>query len=118
MLIKQNEKTNNSQSRVNIIAATVMAAGLVFSAIPANAYIPLDVKVSIRVDPVELESRAGIQRVYEFMTREAESACNMGGISLSAKRVEAQCTAGLLDDFVFDLNDKRLIDYHKTQISA
>ncbi|NNC38745.1 MAG: UrcA family protein [Acidimicrobiales bacterium] len=119
MLIKQKNQPNNPSSRVNIIAASVMTAGLIFSAIPANAYIPRDNQISIRVNPVELETQAGVQRVYDYMAREATHACAArSGSSLTAKRIEAQCAADLLDDFVFDLNDKRLIDYHKTQISA
>lgn len=119
MLIKQNIKSNDTPSRVNILAAAVMTAGLVFSAIPANAYIPRDNQISIHVNQVELETQDGIQRVYEYMAREATNACEFStGRSLTAKRLEAQCAADLLDDFVVDLNDTRLIDFHKSQISA
>lgn len=119
MLIKQNVKSNKTQSRVNILAAAVMTAGLVFSALPANAYIPRDNQISIRVNPVDLETEAGIQRVYEYMTQEAESACEIEGrTTLNGKKLEANCTADLLEDFVADLGDKRLIDFHQSQISA
>ena len=119
MLIKQNNKSNNAPTRVNMLTAAVMTVGLALSAIPANAYIPRDNQISIRVDPVELETLAGVQRVYTYMTREATLACAArSGTSLTAKRIETQCTADLLDDFVYDLNDKRLIEFHKSQISA
>ena len=119
MLIKQNVKSNNTPSRVNILAAAVMTAGLAFSALPAHAYIPRDNQISIRVNPVELETQAGVQRVYEYMSREAKSACEVKGrTTLNGKRLEAICTADLLDEFIADFGDKRLIDFHKTQISA
>jgi UrcA family protein len=119
MLIKQNVKSNKTPSRVNILTAAVMTAGLVFSALPANAYIPRDNQISIRVNPVDLETEAGIQRVYDYMTNEAEAACETAGkTTLSGNKVEANCAADLLEDFVADLNDKRLIDFHKSQISA
>ena len=119
MLIKQNVKSNKTRSRVNILAATVMTAGLVLSALPANAYIPRDSQISIRVNPVDLETEAGIQRVYEYMTHEAAAACETAGrTTLNTKKADAVCAVDLLDDFVADLNDKRLIDFHQSQISA
>lgn len=119
MLIKQNTKSTNSQSRVNILATAVMAAGLVLSALPANAYIPRDNQISIRVNPVELETRAGVQRVYDYMSREAEAACEIKGrTTLNFKKLEKTCAADLLEDFVMDLNDRRLIDFHTRQIAS
>ena len=119
MLIKQRQNSTHTPSRVNMLAAAVLTTGLVLSAMPANAYIPRDSEISIRVDPVELETQRGVQRVYQYMTSEAENACDFGrSVSISAKRLEKKCVADLLDDFVFDLNDKRLIDYHEAQTSA
>ena len=118
MLIKQKENSTHTPSRVNMVAAAVLTVGLAFSAMPANAYIPRGDQVSIRVNPVDLETQRGIQRVYEYMTQEATNACDFAGVSLKERRIEAQCTAELLEDFVFDLNDKRLIDFHNAQISA
>jgi len=118
MLIKQNSETSRSGSRVNILAAVALTAGLVLSAMPANAYIPRSDEVSIRVNPVDLETERGVQRVYEYMTQEATNACNFNGMSIKERRLEEKCVADLLDDFVTDLNDKRLIDYHYSQISA
>ena len=118
MLIKQKENSTNTPSRVKLLAAAVLTAGLAFSAFPANAYIPRDDQVSIRVSSVDLETQNGIQRVYEYMTQEATNACDFSGMSLKERRIEKKCTADLLEDFVLDLNDKRLTDFHKVQISA
>lgn len=118
MLIKQNDKVNRPLSRVNILATVAVTAGLVFSAMPANAYIPRSDEISIRVNPVDLETDRGIQRVYEYMTQEAANACDFNGMSIQERRIEEQCAAELLEDFVFDLNDKRLIEFHNSQIST
>lgn len=119
MLNKQNPNTTPTRTRVNTLAAATMALGLVFSAIPANAYIPRDNQISIRVNPVELETDAGIQRVYQYMTNEAEAACSINGrTTLNAKKLAESCAADLLSNFVMDLNDARLIEFHKRQIAA
>ena len=119
MLIKQNTKSNNRPAGVNILAAAALSVGLAFSAIPANAYIPKSSKVEITINAVDLESERGIQRVYNYLTDQAEQACESPGrTTIAVRQFEKNCTAGLLSSFIDDVNDERLTNYHERQIAG
>jgi len=119
MLIKQNTKSTNRPTGVNVLVAVAMSAGLAFSAIPANAYIPKSSKVEIKINAVDLESDRGIQRVYSYLTDQAEQACESPGrSSIATRQFEKTCTEGLLSSFIEDVNDERLTNYHKIQLAG
>lgn len=119
MLIKQNTQSTPRRSGVNIFAAALLSAGLAFSAIPANAYIPKSSKVEIKINTVDLESEAGVQRVYAYMADQAEQSCETAGrTNIAVRQYEQECTASLLSSFVDDVNNARLTNYHERQIAG
>jgi len=119
MLIKQTSNSNGARSRVNILAAVVMTAGLAFSAIPANAYIPKSSKVEIKINAVDLETDRGVERVYAYMTSQAERSCESSSrTNIAVRQYEEACTASLLTSFVDDVNNDRLTAYHERQIAS
>jgi|GEM_PF-3219315 len=92
---------------------TAIIVGLVGLAAPVYAFSGATEAVSVKVDIAEIESDRGVARIYEQLRSEAESACVANGVRpLSVKRIEASCTQDLLNDFVGDLNNTRLSDYH------
>lgn len=119
MLIKLENNSTGSRFRVNTIITAAVSAGLLFAAIPANAYIARKDTISIEFRASDLDRVDGVQRVYEMMTREATKACHATrAMSLGEKRIAKQCVADLVDDFVVDLNDSRLNKYHETQLAS
>ena len=119
MLIKHKLNPIGSRFGVNTFIAAVLGAGLLFAAVPANAYISHQDIVRLEFNADFLESPAGIERVYSIMTDKAEQSCRSNGFrSLEDKRLEAKCTLNLLEEFIEGVNDERLTSYHEEQLSS
>jgi UrcA family protein len=119
MLIKHKNNSTGSRFGVNTIITAAISTGLLFAAVPANAYIPHKKVVSVKFSAADLQSEAGIQRVYEFLTIEASTACKTNGpTSLVDRRQNEECASALLEDFVESVNDVRLNDYHEQQLAS
>ncbi|PHR59291.1 MAG: hypothetical protein COA43_09135 [Robiginitomaculum sp.] len=112
---------NTSRFTVKASLATVMAAGLMFSALPAQAMVFNNSRVSIVVKTQDLKTDAGIAKVYQAMTVKAQTSCEEAGFlnasstrmtSLREKYANKRCSTRLLSSFIRDLGDERLRAYH------
>lgn len=120
---KRTFNVNNSRFSVKASLATVMAAGLMFSALPAQAMGANNSRVSIVVNTQDLKTDAGIAKIYQAMTIKAQTSCEEAGFlnasptrmtSLHEKHINKRCSAKLLSSFIRDLGDERLSAYHVT----
>lgn len=120
---KRTLNVNNSRFSVKASLATVMAAGALFTALPAQAMVPNNSRVSIVVKTQDLETDAGIAKVYQEMTAKAQASCGEVGFlnasptrmtSLHEKYINKRCSVKLLSSFIRDLGNERLSAYHVT----
>lgn len=87
-----------------------------FTMIPAYAYTSPSSEVSIKIDQRDLQTPAGIERVYERLANKAESTCSDNGKrSLQSRALEKECTKVLLESFIVDLDNTTLTAYHTKQ---
>ncbi|PHR94262.1 MAG: hypothetical protein COA69_01310 [Robiginitomaculum sp.] len=97
---------------------TVLAAGLMVGAVPAQAGVVKNDTVHMQVDLRELETPDGVQRVYQRMTSKAEHACGTFGYAPLKDRFASQaCATDLLASFVKDLDDVRITAYYHKMVS-
>jgi len=88
-----------------------------FTMIPVYAYTSPSSEVSIKIDQRDLQTPAGIERVYERLANKAESTCSDNGKrSLQSRALEKECTKVLLESFIVDLDNTTLTAYHTKQL--
>jgi len=74
--------------------------------------------VTTTIDQRDLATDYGVERVYKALERKAEDSCDYSRrITLAAKRFEDECTRQLLEDFVFDIDNSALTQYHKNGLN-
>lgn len=118
MLNKRKNILERSTSRVKTQITAVMIGGLLFTSMSAQAIVPTDTQVQLRIDMRDLTTKNGISAVYKQMSRKAELACAVNKQrTLSNKRVARACASDLLASFVSDLDDHRITGYHKSIIT-
>ena len=95
----------------------LMAGGAFALTTPALASPAADI-VTTTIDKRDLATEYGVERVYNALSRKAETSCESAGlVSLSVKRAEEACTRQLLEDFVFDADNGNLTCYHVNKTS-
>lgn len=100
---------------------TIAIASLGFLAAPmtASATFYTDNTVETRIKKSDLKTDIGIQKVYRQLEQTAKSKCNVTGQTILAnQRSSNLCKAGLLDDFVKNINHERLSQFHKNAKSG
>jgi len=94
--------------------ALIIGGSLALTA-PVLAASPAEI-VTTTIDQRDLTTDYGVERVYNALSRKAETSCETPGrVPISAKRFEEQCTRQLLEDFVFDVDNVSLTRYHENQ---
>lgn len=117
----QNKLTNTvhrPRNKVNAFAMVACIAAIGFASVPAQANIVSADTVTTRIDGYLLNSENGAQRVYKKLSKRAQNACTSSGHqTLHDRRINDACAAGLLNDFVVDLNDARVTAYHQRALA-
>lgn len=128
MLIKQNQKSTALRGRVNIFTASIICIGFTLFATPSFAAQPMmpsgfkikspSVPVSVKIDRLDLETPRGVTQVYAKLKQRAESACARQGVTpLENSRLKKPCSEALLSEFVINIGDERLTNYHAMKAS-
>ena len=74
--------------------------------------------VEVRIQVYELTADNGTARVYNKLSSKATRSCaTQGRPTLSTKRQNKACAVSLLDQFVRDLNNQAVSDYHQRATS-
>ena len=96
-----------------LTAAAIIAAAT-FSTIPAQAAVGFEKDVTVRVKVADLQSEAGLLRVYDKLKRKADRACGVSNAgSIFDRNIAEDCASDLLDDFVSDVDDINLTRLHQ-----
>ena len=95
----------------------LIAGGAFALTTPALASPAADI-VTTTIDKRDLTTEYGVERVYNALSRKAETSCERAGlVPMSIKRAEQACTRQLLEDFVFDVDNGNLTRYHVNKTS-
>lgn len=95
----------------------LIAVGAFALSTPALASPAADI-VTTTIDKRDLTTEYGVERVYNTLSRKAETSCERAGlVPMSIKRAEQACTRQLLEDFVFDVDNGNLTRYHVNKTS-
>ena len=95
----------------------LIAVGAFALSTPALASPAADI-VTTTIDKRDLTTEYGVERVYNALSRKAETSCERAGlVPMSIKRAEEACTRQLLEDFIFDADNGNLTRYHVNKTS-
>ena len=95
----------------------LIAGGAFALTTPALANPAADI-VTTTIDKRDLATEYGVERVYNALSRKAETSCERAGlVPMSIKRAEQACTRQLLEDFVSDVDNTSLTRYHVNKTS-
>jgi UrcA family protein len=113
---RRNPMPRNSKS-LKTVAIAAIASVAVIGAAQAQEHSDFSYKES------ELQSAASVRGLYKRIANRAESACGVNDTrALYAKKVAAQCEAGLVEDWIAGIDDPRLnrmhAQYGKSQIAS
>ncbi len=118
MHIKTDHNSTSPRPRVNTLLAAVLVASFSLAAIPAQASIAIDDTAKVRIQAFELDAPNSTVRIYKKLSAKAERSCATAGrATLLDRRLEETCTVKLLNDFVVDLNDSDVTDYHQLAVA-
>lgn len=108
----------NSTSNFFRTAAATLAA-LSVTAIAAPAFAGNATSVSVAIDRADLESEAGLERVYYKLQRAANEACflDSGPMPISQKVKAERCADGLMTNFLGQIDNDRLVAFHSEQLT-
>ena len=96
------------------LTATALISGGIALSVPAAAITTHTDIVTTTIDIRDLETDRGVAKIYKTLVRRADSACKTpGSKSVSMRQAEDVCAENLLIDFVQDVDDVRLTNYHE-----
>ncbi len=114
MHIKTDHNSTSPRPRVNTLLAALLITSLSMAAAPAMANTLGKDTVEVRIQAYELTADNGAARVYNKLGSKATRSCTtQGRQTLSTKRQDKACAVSLLDQFVHDLNNQAVSDYHQ-----
>ncbi|MGJ8562694.1 MAG: UrcA family protein [Alphaproteobacteria bacterium] len=110
--------TLNLTPKVAKVTATLfMASTAAFAALPAQAAQAKNVSVSIQA--ADLQSEAGVKRVYYRLSQAAENACQAeeGPVSLKQRVVADACVDQMMSGFVKQIKSRKMTAFHADTLS-
>lgn len=106
-------KTHLIKSTKAITAIAFLAGGIAVT-VPAVAITTSADIVTTTIDVRDLETDHGVARIYKTLERRAKAACwSTGAKSIRTRVLEKDCAKDLLIDFVQNVDDARLTNYHQ-----
>jgi len=100
---------------IKSITIALLIGGTVAITAPALANPATDI-VTTTIDKRDLATDYGVKRVYKALERVAENSCKTSGRApIRIRRYENQCAQQLLDDFVLDVDNGSLTQYHENK---
>lgn len=119
MLNKRRNILERSTRRVKTHITAVLVGGLMLTGVSAQALMPSQNTVDVRIDLRDLATERGVANVYKQMTRRAKTVCAVSSQRiLTDKRAAKTCATDILAEFVTELDDERITAYHKKTVAA
>ncbi len=96
------------------LAVSTLALGAVAVTIPAQAAITSSYKVETRIKVADLQTEAGLIKVYNQLLEQAERECaSVRAPRLAEQRMAKACAEDLLNDFISSVGNDKLTRMHQ-----